>query len=280
MPFSGVWQSDLGYSVVQGLRPAKPENASAIGFSDSLWGFVQRCWDGDVKMRPKVAEVVTHLEKAAANWNGFMTYSVQAENATPDPSEPVANSTQYCEPEVLILLRYHPLSNGTGGIFHSSVVPESPTESQTTPGLGLLSLPSTPSTQCTEMSQRESQEVVIKPSQELRSEPRVHMQPRLEEPHDDLHAAEIYPHLNQRYDNPPSQLPQRRRKDFRYAKLKLREFVGLGRSKPYFHEDRMVANVLHMGGSSASSFFPTLTRNSRIWNNPGTTPRNSKRVSW
>jgi hypothetical protein len=104
MPCSGVRQSDLEYSLVQGFRPARPENASAIGLSDSLWGFVQHCWDGDMKMRPKVAEVVTHLEKAAANWDRLMTSSVQAENVASGPSEPVSDPMQHCESEILILL--------------------------------------------------------------------------------------------------------------------------------------------------------------------------------
>ena len=63
--------------MVQGLRPAKPENASAIGFSDSLWGFTQRCWDGDMNKRPKVTEVVAHLKEAAINWDGLMPPCIQ-----------------------------------------------------------------------------------------------------------------------------------------------------------------------------------------------------------
>ena len=72
IPFRGVPQSALGYAVVHGKRPDKPENASAIGFSDSLWNFAQRCWDGKIELRPKVGEVITHLREAAANWDGRM----------------------------------------------------------------------------------------------------------------------------------------------------------------------------------------------------------------
>ena len=59
---------EIALDVVQGVRPTKPENASAIGFSDSLWSFVQRCWDGEMKLRPKIAEVVSQLGRAAADW--------------------------------------------------------------------------------------------------------------------------------------------------------------------------------------------------------------------
>jgi serine/threonine protein kinase len=73
IPFRGVQQPELGYSVVQGLRPTKPENAPAIGFSESLWSFVQLCWNGKKERRPEIAEVARHLGEAAANWHGVMS---------------------------------------------------------------------------------------------------------------------------------------------------------------------------------------------------------------
>ena len=86
---------DLGFEVIEGLRPAKPENASSIGFSDLLWSFVERCWDGDMNLRPKVAEVVTHLGEAAANWNGLMP---------PDFGEQTSDSAPHREFEILFFL--------------------------------------------------------------------------------------------------------------------------------------------------------------------------------
>jgi len=80
IPFRGVQQSALGYAVVHGKRPNKPENASAIGFSDSLWDFAQRCWDGRMELRPRVGEVVMHLKEAAARRDG------QRRESDPDPS--------------------------------------------------------------------------------------------------------------------------------------------------------------------------------------------------
>ena len=81
IPFRGVQQLASVYSVVQGLRPVKPKNASAIGLSDSLWGFTQRCWDGKVELRPEVGEVVMHLAEAMASWDGLMPPCVQARDA-------------------------------------------------------------------------------------------------------------------------------------------------------------------------------------------------------
>jgi len=72
IPFANMATLALVYYVPLGERPAKPENASAIGFSDSLWDFTERCWSGDIEARPKVGEVVTHLGEAAAKWDGLM----------------------------------------------------------------------------------------------------------------------------------------------------------------------------------------------------------------
>ena len=72
MPFHGIRQSALAYHLLRGKRPTKPENAPAIGFSDSLWDFARRCWDGPMESRPKVGEVVVHLKDAADSWNGPM----------------------------------------------------------------------------------------------------------------------------------------------------------------------------------------------------------------
>ena len=82
IPFLGVRQTELGYAVAVGKRPDKPANAAAIGFSDSLWDFVQRCWDGDTNVRPKVAEVAAYLKKAAAKWDGL------SKEPMPDSMEP------------------------------------------------------------------------------------------------------------------------------------------------------------------------------------------------
>jgi len=70
----------MGYHVLRGKRPVKPENAPAIGFSDSLWDLARRCWDGKIELRPEVGEVVTHLGEAAAEWDGLMPPCVQADN--------------------------------------------------------------------------------------------------------------------------------------------------------------------------------------------------------
>ena len=73
--------------MLRGKRPDKPANASSIGFSDSLWGFTQRCWDGKIESRPEVGEVMKHLGEAAINWNGLMPPCVLSETVMPCSGE-------------------------------------------------------------------------------------------------------------------------------------------------------------------------------------------------
>ena len=55
-------------SIVNGDRPSKPRNATAIGLSDSLWGLLQACWDGDRSKRPRMQFVEDQINNAAAHW--------------------------------------------------------------------------------------------------------------------------------------------------------------------------------------------------------------------
>ena len=91
----------LGHFVLRGMRPTKPENSSTIGFSDPLWVFTQQCWDGKMELRPKVEEVVAHLEEAAAGWNGLMPPTSQVGSEVCG-SEETSDLNKYGEFESLI----------------------------------------------------------------------------------------------------------------------------------------------------------------------------------
>jgi len=83
--------AEIAMNVVNGVRPHKLEKASEIGFTDLLWEFTQRCWDGEIKLRPEVVEVEAELGKVAANWNRGMPPCAQKDGkATPIPQEPVS----------------------------------------------------------------------------------------------------------------------------------------------------------------------------------------------
>lgn len=100
VPFRDHGAMGYVFSVVDGHRPVKPENAATIGFSDSLWDFVQRCWDAKAESRPEAAEVVSHLAKATSEWNKDMPPCVQPENVPANLQEPVSDSMKYRELEV------------------------------------------------------------------------------------------------------------------------------------------------------------------------------------
>ena len=100
LPFHGIIPSALVFSVVQeGKRPDKPENASAIGFSDPLWNFAQRCWDADIQLRPEIGEVVAHLGAAATKWSGLMPPCTKVEGVGSTPEE-FSDSIDFSEFEV------------------------------------------------------------------------------------------------------------------------------------------------------------------------------------
>ena len=102
-PFRGVRQTKLGWSVVRGVRPTKPENASSIGFSDLLWSFSQRCWDDNMTLRPKVGEVVKRLEKEATDWDGLMPPCPPANNVTSDSEGQMSDTLEQCGFAIMIL---------------------------------------------------------------------------------------------------------------------------------------------------------------------------------
>ena len=89
-------------SVVEGKRPTKPKNASDLGFSDSLWDFAQRCWDGTLALRPKIAEVVSQLGEAATAWNGVMAPHAVVKDVVPETPEPESDSMEHCKFHILI----------------------------------------------------------------------------------------------------------------------------------------------------------------------------------
>lgn len=117
----------------------------AIGFSDPLWGFTKRCWDGVREARPTAGEIVTQLGGATANWNTVMPSCPQVEDAIYD-SDSTSDSGEFGEFEFLIPFRHYPLSNGADTIQSPLTdVQESPTKLEVTSGP--FNHPSTPSLQ-------------------------------------------------------------------------------------------------------------------------------------
>jgi len=142
----------MGYHVLLGKRPRKPENASTIGFSDSLWDFTEHCWHGRMELRPRVGKVVTYLSEAAAAWGRPMPPHSLAVGGL-DSEESLSDSEEPSEFEIPIPLRSCSSSNGTV-LFPSDSEGSTKSEITVWPFGGT----STPPTQFTELPQEQGSE--------------------------------------------------------------------------------------------------------------------------
>lgn len=192
IPFRDLGMWEAASKAIEGLRIAKPNNALAIGFSETLWAFVNRCWDTDMRLRPNAVEVVKCLDEVKTSWNGRAM--------PPCPRVAVAASPlQDTTAELKIgrAIFKEPSNIAEGGTTISQL---------TSPA----SDPVSSSTQCTEPPQQlEVTSPVLKPQAS-------------KEPTD-----EVYPHLNKSYKPPPSLLPRKRWSSFKSLKQRFRRFLGL-----------------------------------------------------
>jgi serine/threonine protein kinase len=67
-PFAaeGISRMESIYVVIDGGRPAKPDNAKAIGFGNGVWDLVEKCWSQDRAQRPSTRDVLLRLSVAAS----------------------------------------------------------------------------------------------------------------------------------------------------------------------------------------------------------------------
>lgn len=68
--------------VLRGRRPEKPPRAAALGFSNTLWGLVQLCWDVASSSRPTARELLEQLSIDSPAWIPPTEYPVLATNAS------------------------------------------------------------------------------------------------------------------------------------------------------------------------------------------------------
>ena len=69
IPFYDLaWSIDVVDEIMKGGRPAKPENATSLGFTGVLWEIVERCWLADTDARPTLEAVLSCLSEAASSW--------------------------------------------------------------------------------------------------------------------------------------------------------------------------------------------------------------------
>lgn len=69
VPFKGLSPAKVAIEVLDGTRPAKPEDVASLGFTHGLWEIVEQCWLADRKARPTLEAVLSCLREAAPKWN-------------------------------------------------------------------------------------------------------------------------------------------------------------------------------------------------------------------
>ena len=64
-PFGNRRPVELLFLTMRGVRPSRPEDPTAVGFSQGTWEFAERCWDGNPGLRPSSREALKHFERVA-----------------------------------------------------------------------------------------------------------------------------------------------------------------------------------------------------------------------
>ena len=68
-PFARRGKTELACKVVlENERPPRPRDSEKLGFTDKVWGSLQRCWDKQSSARPTVDAVSACLKQAAETW--------------------------------------------------------------------------------------------------------------------------------------------------------------------------------------------------------------------
>ena len=64
-------------AILEGDRPEKPENAMRLGFTESLWETVEKCWVEDWSARPDVNDILSRLSVAPSPMRAGMFTAVR-----------------------------------------------------------------------------------------------------------------------------------------------------------------------------------------------------------
>jgi len=66
-PFGELTTPVITSKIMDGGRPARPQEAQGLGLTDSVWEMTVRCWRQDPPQRPTMTEVV----RLAREWPVF-----------------------------------------------------------------------------------------------------------------------------------------------------------------------------------------------------------------
>ena len=179
-----------------------------MGISDSLWGLIQRCWDGGITRRPRIQEVVKGVGSAAARWNIEMppSASEQREDSyVEEESDELAHSESTSFP-VSFCGRAQVFC--AGGIFETYQSEDPPP----------VPSPDTPRPRNTPLSPNPNtprpRNTPIKPVS------------RAAAGNSEENLEVVYSHLEQNSRSPPSAIPPSERKGLRYYLKKIPAIFG------------------------------------------------------
>ena len=83
VPFGEILSITAALSILEGLRPSKPQNAGEVGLTDEMWKAIQKCWRKNPDKRPKVAEVVEQWQNFVGGDDGHQQTHVTSESGPP-----------------------------------------------------------------------------------------------------------------------------------------------------------------------------------------------------
>jgi len=68
LPFHHLRSPVVACAILRGARPGKPENALSLGFTDTLWGLLESCWNESAMVRPTARRLLDYLRPASSTW--------------------------------------------------------------------------------------------------------------------------------------------------------------------------------------------------------------------
>ena len=77
-PFYNTHDPACILAVAKGRRPPKPPHAELLGFSDTLWGLTQSCWNKTTSARPTACQLLECLSLSSPTWVPPAVYPVVA----------------------------------------------------------------------------------------------------------------------------------------------------------------------------------------------------------
>ena len=68
VPFSGFHGYAVAVKVVKGDRPVRPQGVEGRWFTNGIWNILECCWRPNPGDRPKIKDVLHHLEDVSRSW--------------------------------------------------------------------------------------------------------------------------------------------------------------------------------------------------------------------